>query len=104
MPDWTDAGLLPLGVHQADLPDLYERLVLDAPNRERRELLFGALSTHLKLVQDIVPAGLIWIGGSFCAMDAKPPHDVDVVIKPADISALDGASPEVRVQLFGFLP
>lgn len=39
LPDQADSGLLPLGIHQADLPGIYERLVLDAPHRDRRELL-----------------------------------------------------------------
>jgi hypothetical protein len=103
LPEWTETGLLPLGVHPVDLPGLYERLVLDAPNRERRELLLGALSTHLKLAQAIIPAGQIWIAGSFCAQGLKPPQDVDIVIKPTDISALDIASPDVKMRLYGLL-
>lgn len=57
----------------------------------------------MKLVQAIIPAGLIWIGGSFCTPGTKPPYDVDVVIRPTDIAALDGVQPEARMQLYALL-
>jgi uncharacterized protein DUF6932 len=103
LPAWDESGLLPPGIHQAGLPDLYERFVLDAPARERRELLFGALSTHLRLIQAIVPAGRAWIDGSFCTRTARPPHDVDVVLHPGDWKALEGAPPATRLSLGGLI-
>ena len=87
LPDCTDSGLPRLGIHQADLPGIYESLVLDAPHRNLCTLS-GALSRHLKLVQPIVAVGLIWIGGSFCARGTKSPCGVDVVMRSADIAAL----------------
>lgn len=101
LPLWNDDGLLPLGTHQAELTDLYERFVLDAPEREHRELLFGALSTHLRLIRAIIPGGRAWIDGSFCTRAAWPPHDVDLVIHPADWRALDGAPAAIRACLYG---
>jgi hypothetical protein len=101
LPAWDESGLLPPGTHRADLPDIYDRFVLDAPDRQRRELLFGALSTHLRLIQTIIPVGRVWINGSFCTRAAWPPNDVDVVIHPADWQALEGAPPAIRASLHG---
>jgi hypothetical protein len=85
LPAWNESGLLP------------ERFVLDAPCRERRELLFGELSTHLRLIQTIIPAGRAWIDGSFCMRATGPPKDVDVVIHPSDWQALQGAPPVISL-------
>lgn len=100
LPGWNDEGLLPPGAHQADLPDLYERFVVDAPERERRELLFGALTTHLRLLRTIIPSGRAWIDGSFCTRTARPPNDVDVVIHPSDWLTLEKSPPHVRASLY----
>ena len=85
------------------MPDLYERLVLDAPHREQRELLYGALAIHLKIIQTIIPAGLAWIDGSFCRRGHEPPGDVDVVIRPADWNALRAVRAEAKAKLYALL-
>jgi hypothetical protein len=103
LPAWNQAGLLPPGAHKAALPDIYERFVLDAPvsSRDQRELLFGALSTHLRLIQRIIPAGIAWIDGSFATRrESPPPEDVDVVIRPADWDALFALPRESRARLY----
>ena len=103
LPPWTDKGLLPPGTHVAELTDLYERFVLDAPDREHRELLFSALSVHLRLIQTIIPAGSVWIDGSFCTCARRPPEDVDVVIHPRDWKALESVPAEAKMRLYGLL-
>ncbi len=103
LPEWTEAGLLPPGIHRTELPDIYERFVLDAPDRPRRELLFSALSVYMQLLQTIVPAGVAWIDGSFCTCCDEPPHDVDVVVKPADWLGLKNAPKPVRTTLYTLL-
>jgi hypothetical protein len=103
LPKWTAAGLLPDGVHQAQLSDVYERLVLDAPNRTRRELLFHALAAYLSLVQDFIPHGKAWIDGGFTMAKPEEPHDVDVVIIPADWQATVALEPAKRADLLGLM-
>lgn len=103
LPEWTEAGLLPPGVHRTELPDIYERFVVDAPHRARRELLFEALTLHVKLVQAIVPAGLAWIDGSFCRCWHEPPDDVDIVFKPADWGAFVAMPDDLKTQMYGLL-
>jgi Family of unknown function (DUF6932) len=103
LPAWEESGLLPPGAHRAEMPDLYDRFVLDAPSRQRRELLFRALTVHLDLLKTIVPAGKAWVNGSFCTRRPLPPDDVDVVIHPADWKALEGVATEVRMRLYGLL-
>lgn len=103
LPAWEDSGLLPPGAHRAEMPDLYDRFVLDAPNRQRREILFGALTTHLQILRMIIPAGMMWIDGSFCTRRQLPPDDVDVVVHPADWEALKGVSAETKARLYALL-
>jgi hypothetical protein len=103
LPAWEESGLLPPGAHKADLPDIYERFVVDAPvsNRDQRELLFGALTTHLRLIQRIIPAGIAWIDGSFATRrESPPPEDVDVAVRPADWDVVEALPSEARARLY----
>jgi hypothetical protein len=103
LPDWNEEGLLPPGAHRAELPDLYERFVLDAPGQANRETLYGALAVHLGLLQRVIPAGKAWIDGSFAMCRELPPGDVDVVIHPADWDALATLSMAARASLYALL-
>ena len=103
LPDWTEAGLLPPGAHAAKLPDVYDRFVVDTPNRQDRELPFAALDVHLRLVQRLIPAGKIWIDGSFATRRERPPEDIDVVVHPADWAALDQLPAVGKAKLYGLL-
>lgn len=103
LPAWNEAGLLPPGIHRAELADLHERFVLDAPHREERELLYSALAIHMKIVQTIIPAGLAWIDGSFCQCWHEPPDDVDVVIRPSDWNVLRAAPGKAKAKLYALL-
>ena len=103
LPAWEESGLLPPGAHRGEMSELYDRFVLDAPSRQRRELLFTALTLHLDLMKTIIPAGMVWVNGSFCTRRRLPPDDVDVVIHPADWNALKGVSPEAKMHLYGLL-
>lgn len=103
LPPWTPAGLLPPGVHTASMSELYDRMVLDAPHRERRETLFAALRTYLGLVERFVGHGTAWIDGGFTMQKEDPPHDVDVAARPADWSELETLGDQERVDLLGLL-
>lgn len=103
LPAWDDEGLLPSGAHAAELPDVYDRCVLDAPCREHREMLFGALTTYLRLLKTIIPAGRAWIDGSFCTRVPHPPADIDMAIHPADWTALQDISQEAKGRLYALL-
>jgi hypothetical protein len=103
LPAWNESGLLPPGAHRADLPDIYDRFVLDAPGRDHRELLFSALTTHLRLIQMIIPAGVAWIDGSFATHREMPPEDVDVVVHPNDWTAVRSLPAEARAHLHALL-
>jgi hypothetical protein len=88
LPNWTDEGLLPPGIHSAAISDVYERFVCDAPHREHREMLYQALRTYLMLLRRFIPSGRAWINGGFGTRKDAAPHDVDVVVHPADWDAL----------------
>jgi hypothetical protein len=105
LPDWTDAGLLPPGCHPATLSEIYERFVVDTPpaTRSERELIYGALSLHLRLVQRVIPAGRAWVDGSFATRREFVPHDVDVAILPADWDRLEDLPSEDRVRLYALI-
>lgn len=101
LPEWNDLGLLPVGAHQADLPDIYERLVLDAPNRERREMLFSALSVYLQRAKEFSKSGTAWINGGFAMKKSAPPHDVDIVWFPADWAEVENLPNDKRKDMYG---
>jgi hypothetical protein len=106
LPAWGDSGLLPPGAHKADLADIYERFVVDTPpsSRDHRELLYGALTTHLRLIRKIIPAGVAWIDGSFATCrESPPPEDVDVAVRPGDWDALWAQPGEVKARLYMLL-
>src|SRR5882757_5120928 len=103
IPNWTSDGLLPTGCHPAELQEVYERFVVGAPNREHRELLFGALSTYLGLLRILIPSGVAWIDGGFSTLKEAPPSDIDVVVHPASWESLDLLSRKQQEQLFGLL-
>jgi hypothetical protein len=105
LPDWTDAGLLPPGSHPATLSDIYQRFVVDEPSstREQRELLYTALSIHLRLIQRLIPAGRAWVDGSFAMRTELSPSDVDVAIGPADWAQVENLDLAGRAQLYVLL-
>lgn len=101
LPPWDHTGRLPSGVHRVDLSAIYDRFVLDAPNRDERELLFSSLHIYLRLVRRFDPAGRAWIDGGFGTQKAAKPHDVDVVIHPGDWSALEALPESQQNELLG---
>jgi len=105
LPEWTEAGLLPPGAHPATLSDIYDRFVLDTPpaTREQRELIFAALSLHLRLVQRIITGGKAWVDGSFATRTELSPNDVDVAIGPADWQQVESLPPADRARLYPLL-
>ena len=88
LPHWTSENVLPPGRHPADLSDIYERFVWDAPHRNEREILFSALSGYLGVVCRLIPSGRAWIAGGLAVRSAEVPRDVDVVVIPDEWGAL----------------
>ena len=82
LPQWTAERFLPPGRHAADLADVYERLVFDAPHQNDREILFSALSSYLGVARRIIPSGRAWVGGAFIARMETVPQGLDVVLIP----------------------
>lgn len=103
LPDWTAEGLLPTGIHTGDMADVYERFVEDAPERGHREMLYAALSTYMMLLKRFIPSGRAWIDGGFGTQKGTAPHDVDVVVLPADWSALESMSEQDVTDFLGLL-
>ncbi|SFP49914.1 hypothetical protein SAMN05421810_102765 [Amycolatopsis arida] len=103
LPHWTAENLLPPGRHPADLSDLYERCVWDAPRRNERENLFGALSGYLGVVTRLVPTGRAWISGGFTTRYEDGPYDVDVLLLPDDWGSLKRLDGPARAAFYGLL-
>lgn len=103
LPAWTSDGLLPPGAHRASMSDVYDRMVLDAPHRARRETLYSALQTYLGLISEFVPHGTAWIDGGFSMQKPEAPHDVDVAVAPADWNQLASLSDQAQADLLGLL-
>jgi hypothetical protein len=103
LPHWTPDSLLPPGRHPADLSDIYERFVWDAPHRNERENLFGALGGYLGVVMRLVPAGRAWIGGGFTIRMQDVPQDVDVLLLPDDWGSLKRLDGRARADFYALL-
>lgn len=103
LPNWNQRGVLPDGIHSATLEEVYERFVLDAPNREDREVLFSTLVGYLGTLKTIVPHGKAWIDGGFAMNKDATPHDVDLVFMPSDWEALRAKDPATEALLASLL-
>ncbi|NIJ10242.1 hypothetical protein FHU38_000586 [Saccharomonospora amisosensis] len=103
LPHWTPEHVLPPGRHPADLSDLYERFVWDAPHRNEREIIFSALSGYLGVVCRLIPSGRAWVGGELTNRTAHAPRDVDVVLIPDEWGALKRLDGAARATLYGML-
>ncbi|MFE0023695.1 DUF6932 family protein [Amycolatopsis sp. NPDC059021] len=103
LPRWTAENLLPPGRHHADLADVYERLVFDAPHQNEREILFSALNSYLGVARRIIPSGRAWISGAFVTRTPHPPHGLDVVLIPDEWGALKRLDDAGRSALYGLL-
>ncbi|MEC3982277.1 DUF6932 family protein [Amycolatopsis sp. H20-H5] len=103
LPHWTAQNLMPPGRHQADLADVYERLVFDAPHQNDREILFSALNSYLGVARRIMPTGRAWIGGAFVARTHDVPQGLDVVLMPDEWGSLKRLDDTGRNALYGLL-
>jgi hypothetical protein len=103
LPYWTPHNLLPPGRHAADLADVYERLVFDAPHQNDREILFSALNSYLGVARRIMPTGRAWIGGDLTARTPHAPQGLDVVLIPDEWGALKRLDGAGRSALYGLL-
>lgn len=103
LPHWTPHNLLPPGRHPADLADVYERLVFDAPHQNDREILFSALNSYLGVARRIMPTGRAWIGGELTARTPYAPRGLDVVLIPDEWGALKRLDDAGRSALYGLL-
>ncbi|OZM70984.1 hypothetical protein CFN78_22815 [Amycolatopsis antarctica] len=103
LPHWTAAHLLPQGRHPADLADIYERLVYDAPQPHQREVLFSALSSYLAAVSQVMPSGRAWIGGNWTMRTEDLGGGVDVVLIPDDWGSLKRLNDRAQAGLYGLL-
>jgi hypothetical protein len=72
---------LPVGRHAATLDEIHESFVEHAPFRERRELIFRALSLYIDLVSPKFSASRYWIDGGFVTHKKwEEPEDADVLV------------------------
>ncbi|WP_020669892.1 DUF6932 family protein [Amycolatopsis nigrescens] len=103
LPHWTAEQVLPPGRHPADVADIYERLVFDAPHQNAREILFSALNSYLGVVTRVIPAGRAWVGGAFTTRGETVPTGLDVVLLPEDWGNLKRLTGPARDALYGLL-
>jgi hypothetical protein len=103
LPHWTAERFLPPGHHPADVADIYERLVCDAPHQNVREILFSALNGYLGVVNRVIPSGRAWIGGDLLSRSDTPPRSVDVALIPDDWGSLKRLQGPAKDALYGLL-
>jgi hypothetical protein len=103
LPHWTAENVLPPGRHPADLADIYERLVFDAPHQNDREILFSALNAYLGGARRIIPSGRAWVGGAFISRTETVPRELDVVLIPDEWGSLKRLDEAGRSAFYGLL-
>jgi hypothetical protein len=103
LPHWTAEQVLPPGRHQADLADVYERLVFDTSHRNEREVIFSALNSYLGVARRVIRSGRAWLGGSFVARTPTVPDGLEVVLVPDEWGGLKRLDESGRSALYGLL-
>jgi len=89
IPDITDKGHLPPGIHACTVSELARRFGTASTQRKR---LMKCLIGYLARLRDLGGVGGVLIDGSFTS-DRPQPHDVDVVVPmpaPPDRRWLEG--------------
>lgn len=103
LPEWDADGLLPVGRWKTDLSGIYDRFVLDAPNTDVRQQLFEGLSLYLDRVATFTGPAEVWIDGGFAMHKDAPPNDIDVVIFPENLDALNNLGEDDREAFLSYL-
>ena len=103
LPHWTPESVLPPGCHPADLSDIYERFVWDAPQRNERELPFSALNGYIGTIAKIISSGRVWVSGGFSTRLSGMANDVDVVVIPDEWGAIKRLDATGRAALYGMM-
>lgn len=85
LPDFTDDGVLPPGVHAADVEQVRERFVTRFDDSAARRDIFEWWVQHRQALLELVDVPAQWLCGSFVT-DKHAPNDLDV------ITILDGPS------------
>lgn len=81
---------LPAGRHKATFAEIYERFVVQAPFRERRELIFRAVELHADIVRTRFTDARIWLDGGFTTHKTwAEPEDADVVVVVPEVQYLE---------------
>lgn len=93
IPDFVDVAqsdrVLPVGIHQATLPEVEDRFVRTAPTSRRRADLWNWFVQFTTLVNGIVPIDQIFLDGSFVTSRVVPKDtDFSMWIQAAAINAL----------------
>lgn len=81
IPQLTDQGLLPLGVHEATLDEVHKVFVDGAPFEPDRRRIFAALEIYAGMLWTELPSAVLWVNGGFVTHKQwAPPADVDVAV------------------------
>ncbi|MFI5783535.1 DUF6932 family protein [Nocardia sp. NPDC051570] len=72
LPGWTDEGLLPPGCWPATIEQVHQRLVLEACDRETRQVVYHGLAAYAGQIREYLSAGRIRLHGRFVTRDGSP--------------------------------
>lgn len=95
LPDFTDAGDLPPGVHHASVDEIRQRFVTDVGDSAARRDIFERWLQHRRALLELVEVPAQWLCGSFVT-DKHDPNDLDVVTI-LDGPAFDDLPPHRRL-------
>ena len=79
LPDFTNTGLLPEGIHRADEHEIKQRLVDDFGDSATRRSLYSGLCRYRDELRKLGLVGEQWIDGSFVDRERLNPADIDLV-------------------------
>lgn len=80
IPALNPDGLLPVGVHTCDWPEVQLVFVDQAPHPAKRRKIYAALQMYVSRLTQLIPSGTMWINGGFTTHKAKAPEDVDLAL------------------------
>ena len=92
------SALLPPGLHDKSLAQVYDLCVAPFPASSTRSVLFAGLTDFCAAVASFCVPVEIWVDGSFVT-DKLDPNDVDIVAQ-VDQSRFDVLPPEQQEALF----
>jgi hypothetical protein len=100
IPDFNEHGVLPEGIYNCTINDLFTRFVIDITPSNTREPIFLNYTRFNKEKLNYNLKGYYWLDGSFVT-NKLDPHDIDVVmiIESSDENPIENQNKQMILEL-----